>query len=116
MARTKRTKKEATEVEVAEVAESSEETMAAHNHEELEAKIAALEARIAELEKNDLLEAAEARTHKIVEVAFEGVSEVVEAKVRKAVENIKGGKVDVDFEEIFQWFAKRRKRGRPFRR
>lgn len=112
MARTKKS----TASKKEEVDATAEETMAEHNHEELEAKLAALEARIAELEKNDLLEAAEARTHKIVEVAFEGVSEIVEAKVRKAVENIKSGKVDVDFEEIFQWFKKRQRRGRPIGR
>ena len=88
-----------------------ETVMAEHNHSELESKIEALEAKVAALEELHESDT----TDKVVELAVEAVSEVVEAKVKKAVANIKSGKVDLDFEEIFQWFAKRRKRGRPFR-
>lgn len=110
MARKKSTKSAA----AVDTVETIEETVmnTEHSHEELELKIIALEAKVAELEslhKND-------NSDKIVELAVAAVSEIVEAKVKSAVSNIKSGKVDIDFEEIFQWFARRRKHGRPLRR
>ena len=87
-----------------------------HSHEELEAKIEELSARIEALESSTVLEAAEEKAHAIVAAAFDKVGDVVEEKVKKAVSNIKAGKVDLDFEELFQWFALRRKNGRPFRK
>ena len=105
MARKKSNKSDATE----EVEVSAEETEMEHTHEELEAKLAALEARVAELEKEDLVE-------KATNVVFDKLGDIVEEKIKKALANVKAGKVDLDFEEIFQWFDKRKRRGRPFSR
>lgn len=113
MARKKTTKT------TANVAEKVEESTVSteHNHAELEAKVAALEERVASLsEQCAQCQADVTPADKIVELAIDAVGDLVEAKVKSAIANIKSGKVDIDFEEVFQWFAARRKRGRPFRK
>jgi hypothetical protein len=100
-------RKKSTKAEAAEEAVAVEETEMEHTHEELEAKLAALEARVAELEKEDLVE-------KATNVVFDKLGDIVEEKIKKALKNVKAGKVDLDFEEIFQWMSRRRRRGRPF--
>ena len=99
---------------VAEATKNIEETVMAteHSHEELEAKVAELQEKVAQLESMHESD----NSDKIVELAVAAVSDIVEAKVKTAVSNIKSGKVDIDFEELFQWFAKRRAKGRPFRK